>query len=311
MAASYFKQKGLLFLCPFCQEDLKLQEKSYICPKGHTFDVAKSGYVNLLPQLKQAPIYDKESFQSRRQVFEAGLYGHILSKMEEVIAQNTLSGEVLRLLDSGCGEGYYARALSIMTQHMPEDEQNKRNNRKENENKLGAVDKICGEKAEREIWAFDISKASVELAAKADREKRVNWFVADIARLPLKPKSFGGILSIYSLANYKEFLRVLKPDGFVLKVIPGLDHLQELRALVKGQLKNPEYSNQQIKDLFATHLQSVEGIQVSQTFPLDEKTKEALVNMSPLLFQVKKEDVDIDSLKEITISGEILLGKVW
>ena len=48
------------FSCPICQENLALVESSLKCSNRHSFDLAKFGYVNLAPQIKQSANYDKE-----------------------------------------------------------------------------------------------------------------------------------------------------------------------------------------------------------------------------------------------------------
>ena len=62
------------FACPICQENLTLVESSLKCGNRHSFDLAKFGYVNLAPQIKQSANYDKENFQNRQQILEAGFY---------------------------------------------------------------------------------------------------------------------------------------------------------------------------------------------------------------------------------------------
>ena len=62
------------FACPICQENLTLVESSLKCSNRHSFDLAKFGYVNLAPQIKQSANYDKENFQNRQQILEAGFY---------------------------------------------------------------------------------------------------------------------------------------------------------------------------------------------------------------------------------------------
>ena len=62
------------FACPICQENLTLVESSFKCDNCHSFDLAKFGYVNLAPQIKQSANYDKENFQNRQEILEAGFY---------------------------------------------------------------------------------------------------------------------------------------------------------------------------------------------------------------------------------------------
>ena len=78
-------QTATAFACPICQLDLELVGTSFKCPKGHSFDLAKFGYVNLAPQIKQSKDYDKENFQNRQLILEAGFYEPILTAIGQKI----------------------------------------------------------------------------------------------------------------------------------------------------------------------------------------------------------------------------------
>lgn len=41
-----------LFICPICAAPLAREGNIYRCPGGHSYDVARSGYVHLLPPIK-------------------------------------------------------------------------------------------------------------------------------------------------------------------------------------------------------------------------------------------------------------------
>ena len=99
-------QTATAFACPICQLDLELVGTSFKCPKGHSFDLAKFGYVNLAPQIKQSKDYDKENFQNRQLILEAGFYEPILTAIGQKIPTSDA-----KILDIGCGEGYYSRKL--------------------------------------------------------------------------------------------------------------------------------------------------------------------------------------------------------
>lgn len=263
------------FACPICQENLTLVESSLKCEHRHSFDLAKFGYVNLAPQIKQSANYDKENFQNRHQILEAGFYQAILEGVSDLLATNPSAKTVL---DIGCGEGFYSRKLQ--ESHS---------------------DKI--------FYAFDISKDSVQIAAKSEPNWAVNWFVGDLARLPIKDASMDMLLDIFSPANYGEFQRVLSKDGTLIKVIPTENHLQEIRQMVQGQLTKKDYSNQDIKEHFQEHF-SIQSSQIaSLTKPITAEQRQALLSMTPLLFHVDQSKIDWSQLTEITIEAEILVGK--
>ncbi|RSI80822.1 23S rRNA (guanine(745)-N(1))-methyltransferase [Streptococcus oralis] len=263
------------FACPICQENLTLVESSLKCSNRHSFDLAKFGYVNLAPQIKQSANYDKENFQNRQQILEAGFYQAILEGISDLLATNPSAKTVL---DIGCGEGFYSR-------------------------------KLQESHSDKTFYAFDISKDSVQIATKSEPNWAVNWFVGDLARLPIEDASMDILLDIFSPANYGEFRRVLSKDGILIKVIPTENHLKEIRQMVQDQLTKKDYSNQDIKEHFQEHF-SIQSRQIaSLTKPITAEQRQALLAMTPLLFHVDQTNIDWSQLTEITIEAEILVGK--
>ena len=265
------------FACPICQENLALVEISLKCKNRHSFDLAKFGYVNLAPQIKQSANYDKENFQNRQQILEAGFYQAILEGVSDLLAANPSAKTVL---DIGCGEGFYSR-------------------------------KLQESHSDKTFYAFDISKDSVQIAAKSEPNWAVNWFVGDLARLPIKDASMDILLDIFSPANYGEFHRVLSKDGILIKVIPTKNHLKEIRQKVQDQLTNKDYSNQDIKNHFQEHFTILSSKTASLTKPITAEQLQALLSMTPLLFHVDQTKIDWSQLTEITIEAEILVGKAF
>ena len=264
------------FACPICQENLTLVENSLKCNNRHSFDLAKFGYVNLAPQIKQSANYDKENFQNRQQILEAGFYQAILEAVSDLLSN---SKNAKTILDIGCGEGFYSR-------------------------------KLQEDHSEKTFYAFDISKDSVQIAAKSEPNWAVNWFVGDLARLPIKDASMDILLDIFSPANYGEFRRVLSKDGILIKVIPTKNHLKEIRQKVQDQLTNKDYSNQDIKNHFQEHFTILSSQTASLTKTITADQLQALLSMTPLLFHIDQSKIDWSRLTEITIEAEILVGKV-
>ena len=264
-----------LFACPFCQQALFLSENSLKCKNYHSFDLAKFGYVNLAPQVKQSKDYDKSNFQNRQLILEAGFYQPILKKLLEILSSLPQHGN---LLDIGCGEGYYARNLQAQ---LPD----------------------------KHIYAFDLSKESIQLAAKSDHSLTVNWFVGDLAHIPIQDASMDMILDIFSPANYQEFQRVLRKNGLLIKVIPSSQHLQEIRSIVAEQLTNTNYSNHKIIEHFEEAFTITNSYDVAATFSLRENEKAALLHMTPLLFNIDIDKIDWSPLTGITIAAKILVGQ--
>ena len=271
---SIFKNHSRYYRCPICNANLELAGQSMLCPSSHTFDIAKQGDLNLLMKKKNLDNYDKISFQIRKMILEKGYYNHVL----EVVAELLRSTEsCTSVLDVGCGEGFYSRKLSAMTG--------------------------------KDIVAFDISKESVQIAAKADLEHHVSWFVGDLSDLPIADSAIDCILNIFTPANYGEFQRVLSDNGMLIKVVPGSDHLIEFRRLVRDHLRNKDFSNEQVVECFQDNFSLISRTKVSKTFELPEEDCRIFAEMTPLFFNVDKQQLDLSSISSLTVDAEILVGK--
>lgn len=263
--------KTELFRCPLCGGGLECSLASLVCPKGHCFDISSKGYVNFLPGGRQPGEYDAGFFESRRLIMEAGFYDHLA----EALASRILPEKPSVVVDAGCGEGFYSLRFA--------------------------------RQAGAEVVAFDFSADAVRLAAKGGNP--VLWTVADITNIPLRDGCADILFDIYTPSNYGEFARVLAKDGVVIKVIPGAEHLRELRQAAGDSIKSGQYSNRRVVDHFCRHFKLVEHVTVTKMLPVSPGHVETLLAMTPLLFHVDKATVDCAKLREITIEGELLIGK--
>lgn len=248
-------------LCPHCGEGLRLLEKSLQCPNRHSFDRAKQGYVNLLPQNKPSENYSKERFLQRRYILERGYYLHILKALQEKIK----ALQIQSFLDVGCGEGYYTRHLDCAR-------------------KIGC----------------DLSKEAIKEAAKVDKQSA--YFVADLAKLPLREGAVQAVLDIFSPANYSIFERVAK-GGYLLKVIPAENHLIELRQLLD---KPPAQGEQGAKELFMERYPKTTVERVRKTFAISQSDLLAFAQMTPLFFHVDVGSLSLDRVESLTVEGYLL-----
>lgn len=275
------------FACPNCGAPLELDGRSLVCggERRHCFDIARQGYVNLDIAAKKSPFYDRDSFEARQRILSAGYYGHI----RDAVLQAAMDGRPAdaTYLDVGCGEGYYSRELATALAAQPAAE--------------GDVPTVL---------AFDISKDSVQLAAREDRGKRVKWFVGNLGALPLRDESVDCILDIFSPANYAEFERVLKPGGIVVKAVPGNGHVRQLRELAAkaGQLRHEEYSNEEVVEAFERRFAQARHATVSRTCAMPPEDVGAFARMTPLFFNVAVDGLALESIGEITVEAELLVG---
>lgn len=254
-----------LLRCPRCQSAFELTEASLICQNRHCYDLSKRGYVNLAPSHDQsAEKYDADLFDSRRLVFERGFYQPIA----EAIAR-WLPDAPITVLDAGCGEGYYARLLA---QQFPQ----------------------------AQILGLDISRDAITAAARMPG--RANWLVADLKHLPVQDHSTDVLLDVLTPADYAEFGRVLKPDGLMIKVVPGADYLCEVRKAVAPWLRSGDtYDNTRVIDHLREHADILEECEVRVTRPLSPDESRAFLRMTPMTFSVPAEVLETLALSQITI----------
>lgn len=179
-----------------CRQPLERDERSYGCWRGHTFDVARSGYVNLLqPQERRSknPGDSAEAVAARRRFLDRGFADPLRDRITELIAP--LAPKTI--LDSGCGEGYY----------------------------LGNLQSATG----AESHGIDISTPAIDAAARRYRD--CNWIVGNADRfLPYADESFDVVVSITGRMNVEELHRVLAPTGSLFVAVSAPEDLAELRG---------------------------------------------------------------------------------
>ena len=277
-AIAVIKKNQIAYACPICGTRMKITKSGrLICKKEHTFDVSKKGYINLINETKKTN-YDKELFESRKEILNQGFYLPIADEINS-IARDFASKqklETINLLDVGCGEGYYSFHLS----------------------QGGNIN----------LFAFDISKQAIALAT--DYPADINWCIADLSNLPFKERSMDIILDVLTPANYKEFKRVLKNQGLLIKVIPGDEYLKEIRALVSSQLQGRSYSNKDTMEYTESHMRLLGKKKICYTMPVNQEQVMDFVKMTPMTSQVDVKGLDFTTIKEITISMELICGRV-
>jgi 23S rRNA (guanine745-N1)-methyltransferase len=179
-----------------CRLPLRREPKRLVCERGHSFDIARSGYVNLLqPQERRSkqPGDTAAAVASRRKLHDLGVTAPLL----DAITNIARLGNDDIVLDAGCGEGFY----------------------------LGFLARQTGSKGH----GIDISIPAVDAAAK--RYPEVQWIVANADRfVPYSDSSFSFVWSITARTNAAEFRRVLREDGRLLIAVPAPDDLVEIRG---------------------------------------------------------------------------------
>lgn len=206
------------FICPFCKSYIKKQDNSYICPNNHCFDIAKEGYIHLLPVNKmhsKIPGDTKDMVSARRSFLDAGYYKPFSDMLNDIIMR--YASDKCTVIDAGCGEGYYTGRLKSFL-----DSRNTEN---------------C-------ISGFDISKFAVKLASK--KYKNIEFAVASIFDIPVNDETADIVINIFAPIVEKEFLRILKKSGKLIIAVPGEYHLWGLKQLAYdepyvNEVKHTEY----------------------------------------------------------------------
>lgn len=256
--------------CPVCGQALERQGDGLGCAGGHTRDVNRKGYVHLLNR-PHPTCYDQALFDARRQVFEAGCYLPVLEAMEKL-----LPGASQRVLDAGCGEGYYLAGLLARHPHWQ-----------------GA--------------GVDISKEAVEKAT--DWPCRALWCVGDLGRLPFADGAFTAVLDVLTPANYGEFRRVLAPDGRLIKVYPGTEYLREIREARGITL----YQDAEVGEYLAGRCRIESRRHILVRIPMTPALWRAFVWMTPLnqdLTGQEKEALAARPAAQVTLDLHVAQGTI-
>ncbi|NVK44288.1 MAG: methyltransferase domain-containing protein [Oceanospirillaceae bacterium] len=251
-----------VFVCPVCRQPLEASERQLRCPQGHSFDRARQGYWNLLlVQRKRSrdPGDNAAMVQARREFLDQGHYAPLSDRVNELLCE-TLGGRTTaaRLLDLGCGEGYYSTRLEQALQAA------------------GIPSEIIG---------LDISKHAVRAACQ--RSRSIQWLVASGADMPVPDGSLDAISLLFSRLMPEPLAKALKPGGLLLIAWPGDDHLIELRRLIYREVRPSAYDPlAQLGDAF--RLRSHE--QVCYPFSLDSRESiSTLLDMTPHSQRMPKE----------------------
>ena len=275
-AALFMQENRELFQCPICKDTFdQLEGNSLSCLNGHLFDISKKGTLYFLLKGTKNE-YDKEMLSSRFNIATAGLFHPLLDELYKCIIEK----EDGHTLDVGCGEGSqldYLTTLGLKSQ------------------KIG----------------FDISKDAIQLAA--NHFSTAFWCVADLAQSPFASQQYDTILNIFSPSNYKEFDRLLKKGGQVIKVVPEKDYLIELRKLFyRDQAEKQTYSNEVVIEKFKEHFPSMEMKRINYSFELTQSLFEDLMKMTPLSWGASpssKEYALAHPLQSVTIDVCVLVGQ--
>ena len=243
------------FICPLCQSSFTQKDKTQICENNHHFDIAKEGYLNLLPvQAKSSknPGDNKDMMSARRAFLNTDGYLALAEKVAQTSEHYLNHLQQGTILDLGCGEGYYTNQLSQQLTSQ----------------------KICG---------LDISKVAIRYAAK--RYTNIDFCVASAYQIPFADESIDLMTRIYAPSKADELLRVIKKNGYLITVTPAPRHLYQLREVIYEQVEAHLQENKAINGFI-----KLEQINLNYELIIEQEQQlKDLINMTPFAWKFTPE----------------------
>jgi 23S rRNA (guanine745-N1)-methyltransferase len=270
------------YRCPICQDSLNLtkNKKSYLCATNHHFDLAKEGYLNLLPaqhKKSKQPGDSKTMMQARGEFLDAGFYQPLAKAITTLVDNNfPADSKKIHILDMGCGEGYYSRQISNLSTQA----------------------------SQLTLHGIDIAKNAIITASK--KQKDAHYIVASNNNMPYTTDFFDLIFRVYAPSNDEEVTRLLKAQGLLLIVIPGPRHLWQLRELIYAEVK-PHSADIKLPENFTV----INTQQLSYRICPNANQRLALLQMTPFAWKVNFNIQEkIKAAEQLTIEVDFLLSLV-
>ena len=260
-------------ICPICSLPLTVKDKSLKCRGNHSFDIAASGYVNLLKPGKKNNAHagdSKDMINARTSFFTSGAYSPICDKI--CALANELKPRLV--IDAGCGEGYY-------------------------------TENIAKSDTSRLVIGVDMSKFGCEHGAKSAKRQGINnviYTVGSIFELPVNDESTDLIVNMFAPVAGEEFRRTLKQGGHFIVASAGIDHLDGLKAVIYDSV----YKNEEkILNYDGFELLRCDNLKYTAKISGNEAIKN-LFTMTPYYHRTSLEDKKkLEGVDEITTTVEV------
>jgi 23S rRNA (guanine745-N1)-methyltransferase len=261
-----------LLSCPHCGAGLAQAGSALRCPRSHSFDIARQGYVNLLPAGSRTDTADNASMVQARDAFlKAGHFAGLLETLAETTSHAAAEADRATpavatgrapargcVIDVGTGTGYYL---------------------------AGVLDRL----PDRVGLALDLSKFALRRAARA--HERIGAVACDVwRRLPVRDGSAAIVLDVFAPRNPPEFARVLEADGRLIVVTPTRDHLRELVSSL-GLLTVDQRKQERLSDTLAAYFTPTESAGYEGSLALAPEEVMALVRMGPSAHHLRTEEL--------------------
>ena len=249
-----------IYKCPVCDLPLIKLGKQYVCEKKHSYDISQKNHVNLLlanQKKTKDPGDNKEMMENRRNFLNKGYYSKFSEGLNEAISFY-LKSSGQYILDAGCGEGYFLSMLK---------------------------NKLSNEADRKDInyYGIDISKSAIKYAT--ERDKAINYAVGSNFNLPILDNCLDCVIRNFAPGEANEFNRVLKDDGKLIIVTPGVEHLFELKERLYEIPRKHE-----VKDDFKEGFELIDHRQIQYNIDLkDSEDIENLITMTPYYWSITNE----------------------
>lgn len=196
-----------MYVCPVCRKRLKRLDNVWHCQFGHSFDISRKGYVNLLTTSGRNPKNsgdNAEMVKARTDFLDRDYYRPLAEKTADIMKTLLENIAEPKIIDSGCGEGYYTCIYA---------------NRLKNAS----------------FWGIDISKNAVShCAARAKSAGLTNceFAAASSFELPFKDHFADLIVCTFAPVSNDEYAKKLRHGGKLVVVSPSPRHLFELKSVL-------------------------------------------------------------------------------
>ncbi len=264
-------KKTQFITCPICGTKLNLDNESLVCENNHTFNINKKGYVSLLKKQKKfdSTIYTKELFENRRKAILSGLYSEVHNEIADFV-NSSLNNDV-NIFEIGSGEATHSDLIKTKI--------HKSNN----------------------YVVSDLASVSIDLATEYLNDGLLP-LLCDAYNLPIASNSIDYVIDILSPYYYKEINRVLKKDGYFIKVFPEKEYLKEIRDLVNMN----EYTKQDEVFLnFCKYYNVIHEKTIKLTTKISSDLAYCIFKMTPM---TNNRSADI-CLNKITINLKIVFAQ--
>jgi len=268
--------------CPFCRADLAVAGRALRCPRRHSFDLARSGYVNLAVDhgpRRAAGGDTRAQLQRRSAVLDAGLFDFMADAIVAAVAPFSAASPLV--LDAGCGTGHHLARVAA------------------------GLDKPC------RGLGLDISRAATDIGAR--RFDNIAFAVADVwSDWPIRGAVADLVLSVFAPKNFGEAARCLRPGGMIALAYPGPDHLIGLRATLP-LLNLPADKARHYRDRLRPWFAILSHARLRRRVEVDASLARDLVLMGPNARHLSTDDAAVhDAMLPVTLDVELIMArKSW